>query len=344
MRLSSLNRLVLALLSLVFTLGLTSHLSAELVWTPQNGWRVEGGALSGLIGEDGQKAVELMNRAREAEERGNKGSAIKNYNRVARRYPNSVYAPEALYRVAHLRLDRKQYFYAFDAYQQILGRYPNTPRFNELVGEQYRIASALLNGARNRMWGWLPSFTNRSRALEYFEIILINAPYSDYAPLSLMNIARGHQRLHQPEEAMDALDRLINGYPQSLLTPDAYINLAKLHGTLVQGPLYDQAATNQSITYYDDFMLLFPNDANVANAATGLDKMKTVLAESKIKMGDFYYFKRDNYTAARVFYNEAITAYPDSPVAARAKELLVELEAKAAGKDVPGKKKRFWLF
>jgi outer membrane protein assembly factor BamD len=67
--------------------------------------------------------------------------------------------------------------------------------------------------------------------------------------------------------------------------------------------------------------------------------MKTMLAESKIKMADFYFYKRDNYTAARVFYNEAITAYPDSPVAERAKKRLAEVEASVGriqGKAVPG--------
>ena len=50
---------------------------AELVWSPGAGWSVEGGALSGLIGEEANNALELMNRAREAEERGNTRSAMR---------------------------------------------------------------------------------------------------------------------------------------------------------------------------------------------------------------------------------------------------------------------------
>ena len=75
--------------------------------------------------------------------------------------------------------------------------------------------------------------------------------------------------------------------------------------------------------------------------------------KAKVKIGDFYFYKRSNYTAAKVFYNEAITSYPESPIAARAKLRLVDVESKASGKkvapegkaegDAP-KKKRFWLF
>lgn len=328
---------------------------ADLVWGPDSGWRVEGGALAGLTGADGRKALDLMNAARADEEKGSLRAAVKTYGNVAKKYPNSIYAPEAYYRSAKLNLKRKDYVKAFEDYQQVVSRYPNTKRFNEIIGEQYNIARALLDGARGRMlWGLLPGFPNRERAIGYFETILSNAPYSDYAPLSLMNIAIGHQKLHNTEDAIDALDRMINNYPQSLLAPDAYLRMAQVESTLVDGPYYDQAATKESITFFTDFMLLFPSDANVAVAEKGLDNMKTMLAESKMKMADFYFYKRNNFTAARVFYNEAITTYPESAIAKRAKLRLADVEAKAAGKpvpaqgkgegDAPAKKKRFLFF
>ena len=337
----------LGLVLAIFSFILPARLAADLVWTAQTGWRLEGGALSGLAGNDGPNAIELMNKARLAEENGSSGSAIGSYEKVSKRYPNSVYAPEALYRTAKLRLARKQYIKAFEAYQQVTLRYPNTKRFNEIVGEQYRIASALLDGARNRTWGWLPGFRNRERAIQFFEVILLTAPYSDYAPLALMNIARGHQKLRETEEAIDALDRMINLYPQSLLAPDAYLKLAQAHASLVEGPYYDQGSTKEAVTYFEDFMILFPSDTAIADAATGLDRVKVVLAESKMKIGDFYFYRRNNFKAARVFYNEAITAYPDSEVAKTAKLRLADVEDKAAGRPVApegGRKKRFLLF
>lgn len=338
-----------ALLGLALAL-FSGALRAELVWTPATGWKVEGDSvLTGLIPEEGRNALDSMNKARADEENGKRSAAMKRYESVAKKYPNSIYAPEALFRAANVRLDRRQYSKAFTEYQDVVSRYPNSPHFNTIIGDQYRIANALADGKRTRYFGVIPGFKNRARGVEYFEKIVETAPYSDYAPLALMNIARTHQKLGQPDEAIDALDRMINNYQQSLLAPDAYYKLAETHASLVDGPYYDQASTRQAITYFEDFLILFPNDSNIPSVDKGLSAARKTFAESKIKIGDFYFYKRDNYKAARVFYNEAITSYPDSEAAADARKRLAEVEKaenKAKTPDVPrAKPKRsFWLF
>jgi outer membrane protein assembly factor BamD len=144
-----------------------------------------------------------------------------------------------------------------------------------------------------------------------------------------MEVAHGQRRLGNIEEAIDALDRFINNYPQNILAPDAYLKLAQMNAALVDGPYYDQASTKEAITYFQDFMILFPGDHNIGAAEKGLADMKQTLAESKIKMADFYFYKRSNFVAARVFYNEAITSYPDSDVATLARKRLADVEAAA---------------
>ena len=339
-----------AVLGLALAILTGSALRADLVWTPSTGWKSEGGVLSGMIAEEGRNALDSMNKARAEEEHGSHSSAMSRYESVAKKYPNSIYAPEALYRSARIRLERHQYFKAFDSFQDVVSRYPNSPHFNEIIGEQYRIANTLLEGGRNRYFGIIPGFKNRAKGITYFEKVIETAPYSDYAPLALMNVARGHQQMGEPEEAIDALDRMINNYQQSLLAPDAYYKLAQTHAALVQGPDYDQASTRQAITYFEDFLIQFPADTNVPAVDKGLADARKVFAESKIKIGDFYFYKRDNYKAARVFYNEAITSYPDSTSAADARKRLAEVDAsetKAKTPDAPRPKpkgKKFWLF
>jgi len=336
-------------LSLALAIVTSVSLRADLVWTPETGWKAEGGILSGVLPEEGRNALESMNKARADEEKGKRSSAMKRYESVAKKYPNSIYAAEALFRSARIRQERGQFSKAYKSYREVLGRYPNSPHFNEIIGEQYRIANALVDGKRPRYFGLIPGFKNRAKGIEYFEGVVQFAPYSDYAPLALMNVARGHQKLDDPDAAIDALDRMINNYQQSLLAPDAYFRLAETHASLVKGPYYDQASTRQAITYFEDFLILFPTDSNVPSVDKGLGDARTTFAESKIKIGDFYFYKRDNYKAARVFYNEAITSFPDSAASVEARQRLAEVDAtetKNSTPDVPrAKPKRsFWLF
>jgi outer membrane protein assembly factor BamD len=346
-----------ALLIVLAALCAPLRLAADLVWTPGEGWKVQGGALTTLMGDEGRNALDLMNRARNAEDGGNDGRALKLYTQVTRRYPNSVYAAEALYRSGLIQQKQRKYHKAFQTYQFLVSGYPNSEKFNEVIGEQYRIASDLAEGKRAKVWSWLPGFRSRERAIAYFETIVMTAPYSDYAPLALMNAARGYKKMNETPAAIDALDRMINTYPRNVLTPDAYLRIAETHASLVDGPAYDQASTQDAITYYEDYMILFPGHSGMASAEKGLHEMKTVLAQSKLTIADYYFKHRKNYKAAKVFYNEAITVYPDSATATEAREKLVMVDARLEeqAKDAPApsnaprspapkKQKRFWIF
>ena len=353
------RRFIPVFLLVVLTASLAPRLAADLVWEPGTGWRVEGGVLGLLSSEDGRNALDIMNKARTAEDAGQMHSALKSYQRVVKRYGSSVYASEALFRIGNILQKKRQYYKAFDSYQNLLTLYPNSDKFNQVVSEQYRIASLLMEGKRAYIWGFIPGFRNRERAVQYMEQIVANAPYSDYAPLSLMNAARGYQRMGEKEIAIDALDRMINNYSKSVLTPDAYLKIGETHASLVEGPYYDQASTKEAITYFEDYLILFPGDSGAATAEKGLAKMKTVLAQSKMILADYNFKYRKNYQAAKIFYNEAITIYPDSAVATLARTKLIKVEALLAAQPkpvvlVPGaaptttkpepKKKRFWLF
>ena len=325
---------------------------ADLVWEPATGWRAEGGVLSPFLSsEEGKNAKTLMDAARRAEDAGQTSKAVKTYNKVIKKYSASVYAPEALFRTAKYYEQRRQYTKAFRNLQRIIAEHPAFPRFNEVLGAEYRIAEKLVNGARPLYFGIIPGFRQREKGIEFLEQVVTNAPYSDYAPISLMNASQAYKRTGDRDASIDALDRMINNYPESFLTPDAYLKLAGAQASITQGPAYDQASTQLALTYFQDYLILYPGDTEATVASQGFNDARTMLAESKMKMGDFYYKYRSNYKAAKIFYNEAITIHPESPVAERARGLLATIEKiesgelPANGPVRPGPRaKRFWLF
>jgi DNA uptake lipoprotein len=325
---------------------------ADLVWEPSTGWRVEGGALSPFLSSpEGKNAKALMDAARRAEDAGQTGKAFKTYNKVLKKYGSSVYAPEALFRTAKYYENRRQFTKAFRNLQRIIAEHPSYSRFNDVLGAEYRIADQLVKGTRPLYFGVIPGFRQREKGIEFLEQIVTNAPYSEYAAISLMNAARAYTEAGDRDASIDALDRMINNYPESFLTPDAYLKLAETQASITQGPAYDQASTQLALTYFQDYLILYPGEAEAAVATQGFNDARTMLAESKMTMGDFYYKHRSNYKAARVFYSEAITIYPDSAVADRARRHLADIEKIESGEHPslevarPGPRgKRFWLF
>ncbi len=307
------------------------ELSAELVWSSAEGWVLEDPTPSEARKPAPPEALELMNEARRLQEDGRRHAALRRYRRVHRLYPDSLYSPESYYQIALIRLDRHQWGHAFDALDTIVKRHPDYHRFNNVVGLQFEIAVHVAEGARFRIFGAIPGFRNMDRAVDMLDRVVANAPYSDYAPVALGYMAHVEKNRGRPEDAIDAFERLVTDYPNHLLAPDAYLGLAQGFADMVTGPEYDQGATRQAISYFEDFMILFPNSPYAQIAEDGLDEMRDILARSKLIIGDFYNLRRDNYVAARVFYNEAITSSPTSPSADEARERLESIEGRGPG-------------
>lgn len=307
---------------------LTPLLHAELVWTQGKGWELKGGLAEAVVGkpEEAKSALEAMNKAREAQENKQRGKALQLYKQVIDRYPNSVFAPEALFQSGKILIERRQFEQANRRFEEILTRYPDYPQFNQVIGEKFALGEIIQSGRRPYLWGWMPWFRDYSVGTNIYEQIVKSAPYDAYAPLALMNLAILSKKTGKPEQGIDALERLISNYPESMLAPDAYLFMGQIYRDLVIGPAYDQAPTRKAINFYKDFLILYPEDANAAHATQNLELMSDTYARSRLIMGDFYYRYRNNRRAALVYYNETISLAPDSRAAQEARALIDKIK------------------
>lgn len=258
---------------------------------------------------------------------GSTGSANRTFKKIIKKYPLAMATGDARFLRGQILMGKGKWVKAFDNFQEVVSEHPNYENFDQVIGAQFECATALMEGARGRILWLIPGFKQYNKATQQFEQIVRNAPYSDYAPLALMNIAIVSEMEEKPEEAIDALDRLINYYPQSMLAPDAYYNMAQTYSNLVKGAEYDQGSTRQAISYYEDFLILFPQSAYLGEVESNLESMEDLLARSRLNLGDFFYNYRSNNTAALVFYNETITIAPESEAAEEARARIADVEA-----------------
>ena len=308
-------------------LSITPKTHAQFTLNPFNWFGSDEAALPIASAADEAAAASELQRAKQKFEADRLGPANRILKKLIKEYPTAKATAEALYLRGWILMTNERWRQAFDAFQRIVDEHPGFEHFDRVVGAQFECATALMEGARGRILWVLPGFKQYSAAASQFEQIVRNAPYSDYAPLALMNLALVSETRNRPEEAIDALDRLINYYPQSMLAPDAYYNLAETYASLVQGYEYDQGSTRQAISYYEDFLILFPQSNYLGEVEANLEKMENLLASSRLHIGDFYYYYRNNNTAALIFYNEAVTIAPDSEAAAEARDRIADIEA-----------------
>lgn len=311
-------------------LAFTCELSAQLSLNPFNlfgGSAEEKLALNLATSADEATAETLLEEGKVLLQTGQTGRANRLFKQVIKRYSTTLVAGEARYMRGKILMTRGKWKKAFEALQEIVEKNPNFEQFDRVISAQFDCATALMEGARGRIFWIIPGFRQYSEAIRQFEVVVRNAPYSDYAPLALMNIALVAEGQNDPDIAIDALDRLINYYPQSMLAPDAYFNMAETYASLVKGPEYDQGATRQAISYYEDFLILFSESNFIGSVEANLASMQNLLAESRLKLGDFFYYYRNNNTAALTFYKETITIAPDSEAAAEARERIEDVES-----------------
>lgn len=275
--------------------------------------------------EQTELALPIYDEAVELRAAGREKAAAKKFERVWEKYAGSAYASDALYQYGEICFDRKNWKDSFRAFSRLLSVYPDYPNFDEVVHYMFQIALANAEGDNVRWAGIIP-FRAWERAVGYFEALIVYAPYSDLAPLALMNVALIHQYKGNTPEAIDALDRMINLYPGSVLADDAYLELGHTFADLSDGPLYDQGASREAMSYYEDFLVLFPNHEDVGEGEEGLTEMRNQYADSKLVIGKYYYIHRNWFRASKIFFNEAITIAPDSPAANEARQYLAKIE------------------
>lgn len=276
--------------------------------------------------EQTERARKHYDKANAAREKGYLSRAEHAYKRVWEDFPGSDFAADALYQYAMINYQRKDWNESFFALQRLLQLHPDFSNFDAVVETQFQIALRAAAGDNIR-WAYIVPYKAWNRSIGYFEILIQNAPYSDLAPLALMNVALIHQYLDNIVGAVDALDRLINLYPESMLADDAYLQLGHTFSDLAGGAYYDQGSTREAQSYYEDFLVLYPDHPKVGEGEQGLAKMRNDYAESKLVIGEYYYRYRSWYTAAEIFFNEAITLAPESESARKARTYLVKIES-----------------
>jgi len=264
--------------------------------------------------------------------------------------------PESLYRAAVLRENKGDWSVAFKHLELIAVAYPRYD-FERVTESLMRIAEKIVTEDLPKKWGFVPRFRSGSEDRARLDRIAELARGPRFAPRALMTLADVALQEAKEDDAIIALEKVVNLYPDHHACERAYFLLASIHEGRVSGPAYDQGSTLKALNFYEDYLILFERPPAQGKYEKSFDyglrldgyedrkkkalqskrEMRQILAASKLEIGEyleddgkFFLIKWQELgnQPALQFYNEAITAAPESEAARLAEKRVAALRNK----------------
>lgn len=179
----------------------------------------------------------------------------------------------------------------------------------------YRLGLETLEGSRTLFFF---RDVDYPRAIELFQEVIDNYPYSEYATLAELKIADVHFDQHRYEEAASYYHDFVELHPNHPQVPYAIFRNGLCSFERMRAPDRDQAPTHEAVAQFQVLLQRYPDSEYAAEAGARLAEAENLLARHDVRVGNFY-FGRGDYHAAASRYQRALAAYPNHADAARTK-------------------------
>ena len=292
--------------------------SAAWVWSPQTGWVGPSGAVK-------DSPEEQLAFAQAFFERKDYKRAIKEFRKLLKTYKESRESAEAQYLLGRCYEEDGDYYRAFLEYRKTVQTYPSTKRFEEILEREYQIGNYFLAGKKRKFFGTAAIIPARDKAVEVFQAIVDDGPFSEHGQLSQYKLGLAHMSLGDYEAAVTAFEQVIARYPDSPLVDDARFQIAQasLKGTFRAG--YDQSPTALAARELAAFVREYPDSDLHPQAVTRLKELRERQAQHEFEVGRFYE-RRKRSASARVYYETIVAEFSDTAWAPQAAAKLQVLE------------------
>lgn len=253
--------------------------------------------------------------------------AVRELRKLIKHYPRAREAPDAQYWVGRIQEELTNNVDAFKEYQVVIDKYPFSDRSAEIVKRQYDIGNKLLDGEdyKNKFLNTIKG-TNYD-IVEIFQTVIKNAPYGQYAPPSQYKIGLYLMENNLYQEARDEFEKVLNDYPDSEWAKAAKYQIALADAQRSADAAYDQKITSAAVEEFEEFLDVYPDAELSDKAKEQIHQLRDKEAENHFLVAEFYE-KRKEFKAAKIYYQEVVDNYKNSPWAKKALNKIQELSKK----------------
>ena len=154
-------------------------------------------------------------------------------------------------------------------------------------------------------------------AIEGFQGVVVAGPSTDLAPRARWYLAEAHYQRDEHVTSASQFTRFLERYPTHELAPAAALGVCRSIVALSPIVQRDQTDTRRAHISCSAAADDYPDTPEGERAAELADQMWEKLAE-KVYVGGEFYFERDLWDSAILYYEDVVENYPNTDAAPRA--------------------------
>jgi outer membrane protein assembly factor BamD len=189
------------------------------------------------------------------------------------------------------------------------GGTPDPEEFGEVPSAEELYAEGVAKLEKGGVHIWFIDTRDRQGAIDTFQDIIDNYPYSDYATLAELRIADAYFDQKLWEEALSYYRDFSELHPDHERVPYTMLRAALAYYHQSRPANRDQTATRQALVQLERLRSSHPEAAESDEADELWRVLRTRLRNSVLNIGNFY-MKRSEYRSAADRYRSVLNEYP----------------------------------
>ena len=248
--------------------------------------------------------------------------AEEEFQKLTLAFPNTKWAAEGQYFLGLCYEAIGDIGRASDAFRVLVDRYPYSERVNDAIEHEFELAEGM---------HIMPAVDT---AVQLYRHIVKAAPYGPYGAKAQFRMGEAHTRLGELDQAERAFQAVIDNYPNTEFAPKAKYQIARVTYRASQEQEYHLSAADNAIESFEGFKSAYPESELGLEANEAISELRRKKAESFYQTAVFYKDRR-KFKSARVYLDDIVRYYPDTPTAELARQRLSEIESAESGQAAP---------
>lgn len=279
----------------------------------------------------------------EAFEKRDWDEVIHHFGIVSNTAPDAPIGQESNFWVGVGHYHMRNYDFANDAFNRYLKAAPNPEYFEDAIEFKFQIAERFRKGAKRHPFGTkqLPKIAPAyDTAADIYEEVITAMPTGDTAARALYSKGMLLWSSQDFKGSIDAFQMLIKRFPKHELAPESYVQITRIYLDQAKHEFQNPDILTFAQLSLKKFRQDFPREEKVADGERNVMKIKELYASGLYETARFYE-RTEQPHASVIYYQNAITEFPDTRIAEKCRirlkrlrpDLVTQMESASTGGD-----------